>query len=166
MVYSPRLTFIANHKNPTGIGLAPGETICFDSLEFIANRFDHLNLSPEGDDPGAIFVGMMHSGHRLCTLSSRSPPIEMTWPQAKGEALDPPAPRVQHGDPNCPHHHHIATREHASTPNHPDGHGEDRRTATKCRAPSRAVAGLSGGAASVYPHLEDQHRATGHPMTR
>jgi hypothetical protein len=62
--------------------------------------------------------------------------MEMAWPQAKGEALDPPAPRVQHGDPNCPHHHHIAIREHASTPNHPDGHGEDRRTATKCRAPS------------------------------
>jgi hypothetical protein len=34
MVYSPKLSFVANDNNPTGVGLAPGETIHFDSLKF------------------------------------------------------------------------------------------------------------------------------------
>jgi hypothetical protein len=62
MVYSPKLTFIANHNNLTSIGLTPGETICFGSLEFTTNRFDRLSLFPEGDDSCAVFIGMMHSG--------------------------------------------------------------------------------------------------------
>jgi hypothetical protein len=62
MVYSPKLTFIANGNNPTGIGLAPGETIYFGSLEFTTDHFGRLSLSPNGEDSGAIFVGMVHSG--------------------------------------------------------------------------------------------------------
>jgi hypothetical protein len=31
-------------------------------LEFITNRFDSLSLSPEGNDSGAVFVGIVHSG--------------------------------------------------------------------------------------------------------
>jgi hypothetical protein len=48
MVYSQRLTFIANRNNPIGIGLMPGETICFGSLESTTDRFSCLSLSPEG----------------------------------------------------------------------------------------------------------------------
>jgi hypothetical protein len=62
MVYSPKLTFIANCNNSTDIGLAPGETICFGSLEFTADRFGCLSLSPKGQDSGTVFVGMVHSG--------------------------------------------------------------------------------------------------------
>jgi hypothetical protein len=62
MVYSLNLTFIANRNNSTGIDLAPGETIYFGSLEFTADCFGRMSLSPEGDDPGAIFIGMMHNG--------------------------------------------------------------------------------------------------------
>jgi hypothetical protein len=36
MVYSSKLTFIANRNNPTGVGLAPSKTICCDNLEFTA----------------------------------------------------------------------------------------------------------------------------------
>jgi hypothetical protein len=61
MVYSPKLTFIANRNNPIGIGLAPSETICFDILEFTNVRFDHWS-PPEGVDSGSIFIGMIHSG--------------------------------------------------------------------------------------------------------
>jgi hypothetical protein len=39
MVYSPKLSFVANGSNLTGIGLALGKTICFYSLEF---TIDHL----------------------------------------------------------------------------------------------------------------------------
>jgi hypothetical protein len=46
MVYSLKLTFVANGNNPTDVGLAPGKKIYFESLEFIIDRFDHLILSP------------------------------------------------------------------------------------------------------------------------
>jgi hypothetical protein len=65
IVYSLKLTFVANGNNLTSTGLAPGETICFGSLEFTTDRFGNLSLSPEGNDPGTVFVGMVHSGS-LC----------------------------------------------------------------------------------------------------
>jgi hypothetical protein len=57
-----RLTFVANNNNPTVIGLAMGETICFGSLEFTANRFGSLSLALKGGDSGVVFIGMVHSG--------------------------------------------------------------------------------------------------------
>jgi hypothetical protein len=62
MVYSPKLNFVANGNNLTGIGLTPGETICFGSLEFTTGHFGNLSLSPEENDPGVIFLGMVHNG--------------------------------------------------------------------------------------------------------
>jgi hypothetical protein len=62
MVTSPKLSFIANDNNPTGIGLTPSETICFTSLEFTVDRFGHMSLSLDERDSSAIFVGMVHSG--------------------------------------------------------------------------------------------------------
>jgi hypothetical protein len=50
MAYSPKLTFVASDNNLTDVWLTPGETICFESLEFTANRFGNLSLSPEGND--------------------------------------------------------------------------------------------------------------------
>jgi hypothetical protein len=62
IAYSPKLTFVADGNNQTGIGLTLGETICFGSLEFTADCFSNLSLSPEGNHSGAVFVGMVHSG--------------------------------------------------------------------------------------------------------
>jgi hypothetical protein len=62
MVYSPKLTFVANGNNSTGVGLTLGKTIRFGSLEFTADRFSNLSLYPVGNDLGVIFVGMVHSG--------------------------------------------------------------------------------------------------------
>jgi hypothetical protein len=62
MVYSPKLTFITNGNNPIDVGLAPGETICFGSLEFITDRFGRSSRSPKEDDSCAVVVGMVHSG--------------------------------------------------------------------------------------------------------
>jgi hypothetical protein len=39
-----------------------GKTICVGSLEFTTDRFGRLSLSPEGDNSGVIFVGMVNSG--------------------------------------------------------------------------------------------------------
>jgi hypothetical protein len=62
IVYSLKLSFVANTNNPTSIGLTPGETIWFGSLEFTVDRLACLSLSPEEGDSGTIFVGMVHSG--------------------------------------------------------------------------------------------------------
>jgi hypothetical protein len=62
MVTSPKLPFVANGNNSTGVGLTPGETIHFGSLEFIADLLGYPSLSPEEGDSGAIFIGMVHNG--------------------------------------------------------------------------------------------------------
>jgi hypothetical protein len=48
MVQSPKLTFVANGNNLTGVGLTLGETICFGSLEFTVDHFVNESLSREG----------------------------------------------------------------------------------------------------------------------
>jgi hypothetical protein len=92
MVYSLKLSFIDNSSNPTGIGLTLGETICFSSLEFTADCFGRLSLSPEEGDSDALCVGMVHSGSPSLHPPSRIPPMKAVLPRAKGEALDSPAP--------------------------------------------------------------------------
>jgi hypothetical protein len=62
MVYSPKLTYVANGNNPTGVGLAPGETIWFGSLEFTTDHFGNLSHSSKRNDSGAVFIGMVHNG--------------------------------------------------------------------------------------------------------
>jgi hypothetical protein len=52
--------------------------------------------------------------------------MKAALPQVKGEDQDPLAPRVQCGNPKCPHHHHIGIGEHLGVPDRPDGHSADR----------------------------------------
>jgi hypothetical protein len=65
MVHSPKLTVVTNGEYQTDIGFALDETILFGSFEFIADRFGRPSLSPKGNDSGAAFVGMVHSGSLL-----------------------------------------------------------------------------------------------------
>jgi hypothetical protein len=44
------------------VALAPGESTWFESLEFNTDSFSNLSLYPEGNELGAIFVGLVHSG--------------------------------------------------------------------------------------------------------
>jgi hypothetical protein len=62
MITSPKLCFIANGNNPTGVSLALGETIHFGNLVFTADRFGHLSLSSDERNSGTIFIGIMHNG--------------------------------------------------------------------------------------------------------
>jgi hypothetical protein len=62
MVTSPKLSFITNGDNPTGVGLATGETIHFGNLEFTAEDLGHLSLSPYEGNSSIIFVGMVYNG--------------------------------------------------------------------------------------------------------
>jgi hypothetical protein len=61
MVHSPKPTIVADGNHHNGVGFILGETICFGSLEFITDRFSSLSLSPEGNDLGVVFMGMVHS---------------------------------------------------------------------------------------------------------
>jgi hypothetical protein len=60
MVHSSTLTITTDSERLTCGDFSLGETIHFGSLEFIANCFGGLSLSPKGSDSGAIFVEMTH----------------------------------------------------------------------------------------------------------
>jgi hypothetical protein len=49
LMVQPKLSFIANSNNPTGVNLAPGSTIHNGSLEFVTNHFGHLMFLPRGE---------------------------------------------------------------------------------------------------------------------
>jgi hypothetical protein len=61
MVHSSMLVITADEECLTCCGFSLGETIHFESLEFITNYFGNLSLSLRGDS-SAIFGGMTHSG--------------------------------------------------------------------------------------------------------
>jgi hypothetical protein len=92
---------------------------------------------------------MVHSGSPSLHTDIEESTNEGNATSGKGEQQIPRSPRVQCGDPDCPHHHHTTAGEHSSTPNHPDDHGVDRHTTTRYKGSPRAVGGLSGGVANV-----------------
>jgi hypothetical protein len=62
MVTSPKLSFVANGNNPTGVSLAPGETIHFGSLEFTIDRLRSPESFPWQVGLLHLFVVVVHNG--------------------------------------------------------------------------------------------------------
>jgi hypothetical protein len=62
--------------------------------------------------------------------------MRVTLPQVEGKLRIPRPSRVQHGDPNCPHHHHTSIGKHSDASDHPNGLTADHHTATRHGAPS------------------------------
>jgi hypothetical protein len=64
MVHSPKLTIIVNGKHQTSVGfITDGKhQIFFGGLEFITYHFSRLSFSPDGNDSGTVFVGVVHNG--------------------------------------------------------------------------------------------------------
>jgi hypothetical protein len=137
MVHSLKLAVIANGECQTGIRFAIGETIRFGSLQFIADRSSSLSLSPEGNDSDAIFVRMVHSGSSsLHTILKEFTDEGDTTSSERGKLWFPHLLRVQHGDPDYPHHNHTTTGGHSSASDHPDGPTADCHITTRHWAPS------------------------------
>jgi hypothetical protein len=61
MVHSSALAITSGGKHLTYSGFTLGKTICFGSLDFIADCFDSLSLSPKGNGSSTIFLGIAHS---------------------------------------------------------------------------------------------------------
>jgi hypothetical protein len=61
-VHLSKPTIVTDSNNMTGVRISGGEIIRFGILEFITDHFHSLNFSPEGNDSGTVFVGMVHSG--------------------------------------------------------------------------------------------------------
>jgi hypothetical protein len=62
MVHSSVLTVSVDGERLTCGGFYLGETIRFESLEFITDCFGGLSLSPKRNDSCATFMGSTHSG--------------------------------------------------------------------------------------------------------
>jgi hypothetical protein len=68
-------TVITDGNDLTNAESTWSETTLFGK-EFIANRFDNLSISPEGNDSSALIVGMVHS---------RSPSLHTIFEESVGE---------------------------------------------------------------------------------
>jgi hypothetical protein len=62
MVHSSMLAVTTDGECLACGGLSLGETVHFRSLEFIADCFDSLSLSPKRNNSGAVFVGTTCNG--------------------------------------------------------------------------------------------------------
>jgi hypothetical protein len=58
IVHSLKLTVVTDNEHQTGFGFILGEIIHFRSLEFTADCFGCLSLSPEENDSCIIFMGI------------------------------------------------------------------------------------------------------------
>jgi hypothetical protein len=70
MVHSSALAVSIDNAHLSCGGFSQGETICFVSLEFIADCFSGLSLSPRRNDSGAAFM-VQDSTKEFCTSSSK-----------------------------------------------------------------------------------------------
>jgi hypothetical protein len=102
MVHSPEPAIITDGHRQATVGFALGETIHLGSLEFIANRFGRLSLSPERNDSDAVFIVMVHNGLLSLQgiLEDSTDEDDTTSSGGGGVAIRLPYLwRVQRGDP-------------------------------------------------------------------
>jgi hypothetical protein len=68
MVHSSTIAISTDGEYLTCSGFSLGETVHFGSLEFIADYFGGLNLSPRKNNSSTGFMGSTHSLHMQTQL--------------------------------------------------------------------------------------------------
>jgi hypothetical protein len=90
-----------------------GEIVCFGSLEFIADFFGCLSLSPGGGDSDAIFIGMTCSGSPSLQTIMEDSPNEFYMASSREGSSDLPVSRRLHMGASSAHRH--ASNHHGPT---------------------------------------------------
>jgi hypothetical protein len=153
MVYSMKLSFVANGNNPIDIGLTLGETICFGSLEFTTDRLGRLSLSPEEGDSGAIFIGMVHSGLPSLHIALEDSSDKGGATLSTGGSSESPSPRgCNVVTPTVPISATLAPK---NTLDHLDDQGADRCTTVRYGAPPQPAVDLPGEGVSMNARSVD-----------
>jgi hypothetical protein len=108
MVHSSTLTVTTNGEHLTSGGFSLIESVHFGSLEFIADYFGSLSVSPKGSDSGVIFIGMTHNGSpSLHTIMKGSTDEFYTASSREGSSDLPVSEGIAWGRrllPSQPHH--------------------------------------------------------------
>jgi hypothetical protein len=103
MVHSSMLVVTTNGECLTYDGSSLSETIRFESLEFIADCFINLSLSPKGSDSCVIFMGTTHSGSpSLCNILDDSTDEFYMASNREGSSNLPVSRRHSMGTPPAP----------------------------------------------------------------
>jgi hypothetical protein len=103
MVRSSALAITTDIECLTCNGFSLGETFCFGSLEFMADCFGGLSLSPKGSDPGAIIMGTTHSGSPSLRAMIEDSTIEFYMTSSReGSSSLPASLRHSMGAPHNP----------------------------------------------------------------
>jgi hypothetical protein len=97
MVPSLALTIAADGERLSCDVFSLDETIHFGSIEFIADRFSGLSLSPMGDGSGAAIMGSTHGGTPSLLLAMTGDSVEVFHMASDREGrINLPSPR-KHG---------------------------------------------------------------------
>jgi hypothetical protein len=97
MVHSSTLTITADDEHLTRGCFSLDKTVRFGNLEFIADYFGSLSLSPKGNNSGTIFVGTTRNrSPSLCTILEDSADEFYTTSSKEGSFILPvtTAPRL------------------------------------------------------------------------
>jgi hypothetical protein len=84
MIHSLALAIAINSEGLTCGGFSLSETVHFGSLEFIADCFSGMSLSPKGSDWGTSFMGSTRSGS-LSLWAMIEDSIEELYTASSGE---------------------------------------------------------------------------------
>jgi hypothetical protein len=115
MVTSSALAITGDSEHLSCGGFSLDETIHFGSLEFIADYFGGLSLSPWRDCLDAAVMGSTCSGPPSPLRAMIGDSTEEFHMTLDGEGGDrpPPSQKVRHGDFAHPYQNHIMAREHS-----------------------------------------------------
>jgi hypothetical protein len=142
MVHSSALAVTTDSECLTCGAFSLCETICFGSLESIADCFGSLSLSPKESDSGTTFKSHDRGLHQGVLHDFK-----------RRRGLQPPfLPEAWHGGYSYSHRIHTMAGERFDRSGHDNGSIMGTHTAVEHRPPPRLMSCFSRRARSVSPH--------------